>query len=109
MKPDFFFSNAGLSMVLGDVQGPGLYVRLDSEPPESVRLHIQYGPNFIRSGKTMLRGWAQFKERVTAAAGVNRMVFKSKSLQLVGFCQRCFGFTRVANTDDYELWLGGAN
>src|SRR5258708_27763139 len=67
MEAEFFFRKDAISMVIGDVQGPGLYVRLDSEPPDSVRLHIQFGPSLVKSGKTLLRAWPEFKARVEAA------------------------------------------
>jgi hypothetical protein len=105
MTPDFFFSEKSLAMVIGDLRGPGLYIRLDSEPPESVRLHIQFSDNYVRSGKTLLRAWPTFKARVEAA-GVKRMVFESVSPRLAGFCKRCFGFARVGDSNDYELRVG---
>lgn len=103
MEPEFFFREDALSMVIGDVQGPGLYVRIDSEPPDSVRLHIQFGPSLVKSGKTLLRAWPEFKARVEAA-GVKRMIFESKSRHLIGFCSRCFGF-KSCGGNDYELRL----
>lgn len=102
MTPDFFFKEDSLAMVIGDLQGPGLYIRLDSEPPDSVRLHIQFSENAVKSGKTLLRAWPQFKERVQGA-GVKRMVFETVNPSLSGFCIRCFGFKRVSGTNDYEL------
>lgn len=105
MTPDFFFKDDTLPMVIGDLCGPGLYVRLDSEPPDSVRLHVQFGPDKVRSGKSLLRAWPTFRAHVEAS-GVKRMVFESLSPQLVGFCRRCFGFTSVPGTDDFELMLG---
>jgi hypothetical protein len=104
MSAEFFFSDHALAMVIGDLYGPGLYVRLDSEPPDSVRLHIQFGPSFVRSGKTLLRAWPEFKDRVIKA-GIRRMVFESKSPSLVGFCRSCFEFSRVGESNDYELIL----
>lgn len=104
MEAEFFFREDALAMVIGDVRGPGLYVRLDSEPPDSVRLHIQFGPSLVKSGKTLLRAWPEFKARVEAA-GVKRMVFESKSRHLIGFCSRCFGF-KSCGGNDYELRLG---
>src|ERR1700685_3135499 len=95
MKPDFFFRKDALSMVIGDLHGPGLYVRLDSEPPDSVRLHIQFSDNCVRSGKTLLRAWPEFRQRVQDSGIVKRMVFESTTKNLIGFCSRCFGFRNV--------------
>lgn len=104
MDAEFFYREDSLAMVVGDVSGPGLYIRLDSEPPESVRLHIQFSDNTVRSGKTMLRAWPEFKSRIESA-GLKRMVFESRSPRLIGFCSRCFGFSRVGTGNDYELRL----
>jgi hypothetical protein len=103
MTPEFFFQEHTIGMVIGDLSGPGLYIRMDSEPPSSVRLHIQFSDNEVRSGKTLLKAWPEFRTRV-AAAGVKRIVFESVSPRLIGFCKRCFGFTK-AQGDDYELIL----
>ena len=102
MKPDFFFNKGSMSLVLEDVFGPGLFVRIDPEPPSSVRLHIQFSPSEVRSGKTLLRGWPEFSKRIWGS-GISRMVFESRTSHLIGFCRRCFGFQRVGTTDDYEL------
>ncbi len=106
MDPDFFFRQDALAMVIGDLSGPGLYVRLDSEPPDSVRLHIQFGENRVKSAKTLLKAWGEFRTRILAA-GVRRIVFESHSYALIGFCCRCFGFRQVGDTADYELIMGG--
>ena len=104
MSPEFFFKEHTFAMVIGDLRGPGLYVRLDSEPPDSVRLHIQFSENAVKSGKTLLKAWPQFKERIQAS-GVHRIVFESHSDSLTGFCKRCFGFKQIEGTDDYELMV----
>jgi len=101
MTPDFFFQPGSLSLAIGEPVG--LYVRVDPEPPQSVRLHIQFGRNESRSGKTLLRAWPEFKQRIVEA-GVRRMVFESASPRLIGFCKRCFGFQH-REENDYELML----
>lgn len=102
MKPEFFFEADRISLVLGDDEGPGLFVRVDPEMPDSVRIHIQFGLNEVRSAKTLLRGWPEFCKMVWDS-GVKRMVFQSHSRLLIAFCCRAFQFTRVEGTDDYEL------
>lgn len=102
MKPEFFFDSEKLSLVLGDDQGPGLYVRCDPESPDAVRLHIQFSPNELKSAKTMLRAWPEFSARIWES-GVKRMVFESRSKLLIAFCRRTFGFKRIGWSDDYEL------
>lgn len=106
MKPDFFFSGGSLSLVLADQHGPGLFIRVDPEAPESVRLHIQFSPNYVKSAKMLLRGWKEFAQGVWNS-GVKRMVFESQSLTLTGFCTRVFGFKRVPDSSDYELRMEG--
>lgn len=106
MEPDFFFSNESMSLVLADKQGPGLFIRVDPEVPESVRIHIQFSPNYVKSAKMLLRGWDGFAQGVWNS-GVKRMVFESKSSALVGFCTRIFNFKRVPESDDYELRVEG--
>lgn len=102
MQPDFFFATDRLSLVLGDDEGPGIYVRVDPEAPESVRIHIQFSPNEVRSAKTLLRAWPEFSRRIWES-GVKRMVFESKSSLLTAFCKRAFHFEQVEGADDYEL------
>lgn len=102
MGPEFFFQDCQLSLVLGDDQGPGIYVRVDPEAPDSVRIHIQFSPNEVRSAKTLLRAWPEFSQRIWDS-GVKRMVFESKSQLLAAFCKRAFHFRRVGTSDDYEL------
>jgi hypothetical protein len=106
MTPDFFFNPTSISMAIGDYSGPGIFVRVDPEAPSSVRLHIQFSDNEVRSGKAMLRGWPTFSQGIWNS-GVKRMVFESKSPLLIGFCKRCFGFSKVEGTDDYELLREG--
>lgn len=101
MTSDFFFRAGSLSMAIGEPVG--LYVRLDPEPPESVRLHIQFGPNQKKSGMTLVKAWPEFLEHVRKA-GMKRMIFESVSPQLIGFCKRCFGFQHREG-NDYELLL----
>lgn len=102
MTPEFFFVDTALAMVIGDDRGPGLFIRVDPATPDSVRLHIQFSPNEVKSMKNLLRGWAPFAQGVWNA-GVKRMVFESKSKCLIGFCKGFFGFQHIAGTDDYEL------
>lgn len=99
MQPEFFFRNGSLSLAIGEPVG--LYVRLDPEPPESVRLHIQFGPNQRKSGMTLVRAWPVFLERVKDS-GVKRMIYESASAQLIAFCKRCFGFQHIGG-NDYAL------
>lgn len=106
VKPDFFFSDEAMSLVLADSQGPGLFIRIDPEAPESVRIHIQFSPNQVKSAKMLLRGWDGFAHGVWNS-GVKRMVFDSTSPLLIGFCTRMFGFNRVPESDDYELKVEG--
>jgi hypothetical protein len=103
MTSDFFFVDTTMSLVIGDDRGPGIFVRVDPEAPDSVRLHIQFGNNEVRSMKMLLRAWVPFKQGVWNS-GVRRMVFESHSKLLIGFCKRVFGFERVPGKDhDYEL------
>lgn len=102
MCSDFFFTPGTMSFVIFDEDGPALFVRVDPEPPESARVHIQFSDNEVRSAKAMLRGWPEFMERVYGC-GIRRMVFESNSPKLINFCQRCFGFQRVGTSHDYEL------
>lgn len=106
MTPEFFFSEEAMSLVLTDDRGPGLFVRVDPEAPGSVRLHIQFSPNEVKSAKMLLRGWPGFAQGVWNS-GVTRMVFASTSPVLIGFCKRVFGFVRVPESDDYELRVEG--
>ena len=105
LTPDFFFSPGAMQMVIGDLHGPGLFVRIDSEPPDSVRLHIQFSTDQVRSAKSMLRAWPTFKARIAGTGLVHRIVFESASKSLIGFCCRAFGFRRVGETNDYELMI----
>lgn len=109
MKPDFFLTEGGLKLVLGNNRAPGLFLRLDPEANGTVRLHIQFGPDKITSAKTMLRGWPPFMDRVKASGKVSRLIFQSTSGTLIGFCKRCFGFSQVPGTNDYELLLTEEN
>ena len=103
MSPYFFFDQGAVSLVIEDDLGrPGLFVRVDPEPPSAVRLHIQFSPDPMLSAKTMLRAWPEFQERIWTT-GINRMVFESISKKLIAFCSRAFHFERVGNTNDYEL------
>lgn len=105
VTPDFFFSPDAVQMVIGDMYGPGLFVRIDSEPPDSVRLHIQFSTDQVKSAKSMLRAWPTFAERIAATKIVKRIVFESVTPRLIGFCCRAFGFRRVGESNDYELKL----
>lgn len=106
MTSDFFFMENTKSLVLFDKDGPGIYVRIDPQAPDScVRLHIQFSPNETRSAKTLLKGWPTFMDRIRAA-GIDRIVFESVSPRLIGFCKRVFKFTPIKDTNDYELILG---
>jgi hypothetical protein len=103
MKPDFFFVDTAMSLVVGDDRGPGIFMRVDPAAPNSVRLHIQFSPNEVRSAKAMLRGWEAFSQGV-CNSGVTRMIFESKNKVLVGFCRRVFGFRKCeGENNDYEL------
>lgn len=105
MTPAFFYEPDKLSLAIFDEQGPGIFVRVDPEPPNSARIHIQFSDSQVRSAKTLLRGWPDFCERVWES-GVTRMVFESHSPKLINFCQRTFGFRRVGETQDFELVKG---
>lgn len=102
MSPDFFYEIGKQAVVLADSEGPGLFVRLDPEAPDSVRLHIQFSPNEVRSCKTMLRGWPDICQCIWNS-GVTRMVFESTSPRLIAFCCRVFDFKHVKGSNDYEL------
>jgi hypothetical protein len=105
MTPDFFFTDTRLSLVLGGELGAGLFVRLDPEENGTIRLHIQFSPDHLTSAKTLLRGWPMFLDRIKASGKVSRLIFQSVSPMLIGFCKRCFGFSQVPGSDDYELLL----
>ena len=99
MTSEFFFDEESYSLVLGDP--PGIFVRIDPEVPDAVRLHIQFSDNELRSAKTMLRAWPLFSEMIWKT-GIKKMKFDSKSPKLIGFCCRCFGFKKVSESE-YEL------
>ena len=103
---DVFYDPNALSMIIGDKE-PVFFLRLDPMAPDSVKVSVQFGPNRLKNGKVLLRMWPVLKERVKAA-GIKRMVYESESSYLVGFCNRCFGFTAIEGRPNwYELRLEG--
>lgn len=104
MTHEFFTVN--VCFVVEDELGPVMYIRLDPELPISMRVHIQFeAGNESRTARAFIKGFPKVQEEIYKT-GARRMVFDSVSPKLTAFCERMFGYTRVGETDDYELMLG---
>lgn len=106
MDSEFFFKTGHMALAMGEHDNVGLFLRMDAVNVGVLRLHIQFGPDRLRSGKTLLRGWPAFRWGCEQA-GIRWLLFDSMSDSLVGFCKRCFGFREVAGVPHlYALEIG---
>lgn len=105
LDPSWWLTGEGvLSYCLQDSKGPTMYVRLDIDG-RALRLHTQFAPlsevSKLRVVKSLM--WALPRMRPVAAQnGCNAFVFKSTSLDLIGFMERKFGFVSIGGSD-YSL------
>jgi len=106
MTSEFFFRPGGLSFAIEDSKGPTMFLRLEPELPISARIHIQFlADNESRTARSLHKAFPTVRGQIEKA-GLKRMVFESISPKLSEFCKRCFGFTEVPGTTDFELFLG---
>jgi hypothetical protein len=96
--------NGFLSFCAQDDKGPTMYVRIDKENG-LMRLHCQFGPETEVSKKRVIKTFTWGLPQMQPLGIVNGMIgfiFKSKSLLLIQYMERQFGFQAVGN-DDYKL------
>src|SRR5271157_1219879 len=109
---DFFLAAPEQSIVLAveDKAGTAMFLRFDLEPEtKTARTHIQFREDEEhRTGKALYKGfpWAA---KLLYGIGVRRMIFDTINPRLASFCERLWGFKRIEGSDDYELFLTGAD
>lgn len=108
MSAEFFFpAGEKLSMCFEDKDGPVLFVRLDAEPPECIRMHVQFDcrPFMARRTIKMLTEGFPLVRQKCQTAKAKRLVFESTSASLRAFCEKHLGFQPVSGTADMEIVL----
>jgi hypothetical protein len=90
----------GLSFAIEDERGPTMYVRLNPEH-DAARIHIQFDNDEKRRTALALVREFQLVSDLIKKAGYKRLIFDSVSEPLVRFCQKRFGFVRLADSNDY--------
>jgi hypothetical protein len=110
MTAEFFYPPRPehISLCYEDHEGPVFYVRLDVEPPATVRMHIQFDSAPAMGQRTIFTLRWGFKELINEylrGAGCERLVFDSINQSLREFCERIFHFKPVSGSADMELYL----
>jgi hypothetical protein len=99
MTAEFFTCN--LCFAIADIHGPIMYVRIDPEPDATARIHIQFdSQQKLRTARALAHEFPLVQDRIKSA-GVKHIIFDSVSESLIRFCQKRFGFVRVADSNDY--------
>lgn len=96
-----------ISVCYEDDQGPVFYLRIDVEPPVTVRLHVQFDNSPLMAYRTaIMLKWAirNLVDRYLKPTICQRIVFESITESLRSFCQKC-GFQPVEGTADMALTL----
>jgi hypothetical protein len=107
MTEAFFRQPDSLNLAVEDKVGPVMYLRIEPLDAEIVRLHIQFAPQEPRrTAMALAREFPAVRERIRGT-GMKYLVFDSVSEPLIRFCQKHFGFVRIADTNDYLLDLQG--
>lgn len=106
MHADFF--NNTRSICVEDKEGPAMFLRFDPEPEKAtVRCHIQFHEDQeYRTCRVLMRGFPHVA-RGLYQSGASRMVFETVNPKLSDFWERAYGFKRVKDTNDWELYLLG--
>jgi hypothetical protein len=105
MVEEFFYRPDGFSFAIDDARGPVMYVKIEPLDAELARLHIQFDElEHRRNAVALVREWPAVRAAITVAK-LRYLVFDSVSGPLIRFCQKRFGFTHVADTNDYFIDL----
>lgn len=106
MTAGFFFHDTdSVALAIEDKAGPIMYVRIKPLDGDIVRLDIQFDARQRRrTAVALAREFPVVCERMRDS-GTKYAVFASVSEPLILFCEKRFGFVRVADSDDYLLTL----
>lgn len=105
MTAKFFHQPDSLSFAIEDARGPVMFVRIDPLDACSVRMHIQFDERERRRTVLALaRAFPDVRERLHDS-GTRYVFFDSVSEPLIRFCEKRFGFVRLADSDTYYLFL----
>ncbi len=105
MNEEFFFRPDGFSFAGDDVKGPIMYFKLEPIDADTVRMHIQFdNREHRRNAVGLIKGFPAVAAAIRGA-NLRYLIFDSVSEPLIRFCQKRFGFVRIADTDDYLLDL----
>lgn len=107
LNPVWWLTGQGFqSFRLDDSVGATMYVRLDKDVEDLLRIHIQFGPESEVSKSRVVKAIiktlpviAQFAKTV----GMKGLIYRSVSKSLINFLQIKFGFTPVGSDSDYKL------
>jgi hypothetical protein len=88
-----------------DGKGPIMCFRFDPVDADIVRVYIQFDTRERRrTAVALAASFLEITERVRKA-NLRYIIFDSVSESLIRFCQKRFGFVRVADTNDYFIDL----
>lgn len=103
----FFYQPDGLSLAIQDNRGPIMYIKIEPTSPEVARFHIQFDERERARRRTVI---ALMRDIPTVLdlikkSNIKYIIFDSVSEPLIRFCQKRFGFVRVADSNNYSLDL----